>query len=337
VNKVGKFFDALEKFREQKKASESTDATEKTVEERVGTRDDSLDQADSDAPVETQDDSFDRTDIGASIEVQEELSDQDDMDPHVETRDESLDQSKKRQESDTVDTNMVTLFEPQSFESEQFKILRTKLLFPHSGKPARSIMVTSTVPGEGKSFVTANLAVSIAQSIQEHVLIIDCDMRMPSIHKRFGFGKVPGLSEYLSDKTPLEALMLKTKVDKLSILPAGKPPHNPSELLSSPKMSDLLKEVKDRYSDRYIIIDSPPPLLTAETHAMSRQVDGILLVVKYGSTPRKMVSELIEIIGKEKMLGVVFNNFDMRLMKYSGYKKYGKYGKKGRYYTKYHK
>jgi len=318
---MGKIFDALEKFREQKKASDSTDAAKTTVEERAETRDDSLGQADSDAPIEAQDDSSDQADIDARIEP----------------RDESLDQAQKRLESDTIDTNMVALLEPQSFEAEQFKILRTKLLFPHSGKPARSIMVTSTVPGEGKSFVTANLAVSIAQSIQEHVLIIDCDMRIPSIHKRFGFGKVPGLSEYLADKTPLEDLMLKTKVDKLSIIPAGKPPHNPSELLSSPKMSALLKEVKERYSDRYIVIDSPPPLLTAETHAMSRQVDGILLVVKYGSTPRKMVSELIEIIGKEKLLGVVFNNLDMQLTNYLGYKKYGKYGKKGRFYTKYHK
>jgi len=334
---MGKIFDALEKFREQKKASDSTDAAKTTVEERAETRDDSLGQADSDAPIEAQDDSLDQADSDAPVETQDDSSDQADIDARIEPRDESLDQAQKRLESDTIDTNMVALLEPQSFEAEQFKILRTKLLFPHSGKPARSIMVTSTVPGEGKSFVTANLAVSIAQSIQEHVLIIDCDMRIPSIHKRFGFGKVPGLSEYLADKTPLEDLMLKTKVDKLSIIPAGKPPHNPSELLSSPKMSALLKEVKERYSDRYIVIDSPPPLLTAETHAMSRQVDGILLVVKYGSTPRKMVSELIEIIGKEKLLGVVFNNLDMQLTNYLGYKKYGKYGKKGRFYTKYHK
>lgn len=318
---MGKIFDALEKFKNQRKASESIDTTKTTDEEQAEARDDSLDRLDTDARIETREDSMDQAASYAPVETQDDL----------------LDQAEKRLESDTIDTNMVALLEPQSFEAEQFKILRTKLLFPRSGKPARSIMVTSTVPGEGKSFVTANLAISIAHSIQEHVLIIDCDMRMPSIHKRFGFGKVPGLSEYLSDKTPLDALMLKTKVDKLSIIPAGKPPHNPSELLSSQKMSDLLKEVKARYSDRYIVIDSPPPLLTAETHAMSRQVDGILLVVKYGSTPRKMVSELIEIIGKDKLLGVVFNNFDMRLTNYLGYKKYGKYGKKGRYYTKYHK
>ena len=206
-----------------------------------------------------------------------------------------------------------------------------------SGKVARSIMVTSAVPGEGKSFVAANLAISIAQSIQEHVLIIDSDMRVPSIHRQFGFDDIPGLSEYLANGTPLSMLLQKTKVDKLSILPAGKPPHNPAELLSSQRMSKLLEEVRERYSDRYIIIDSPPPKLTAEANALARQVDGILLIVKYGSTPRDMVSDLIELLGKEKILGVVFNRVDMRLSNYLAYKRYAKYGKNGKYYTKYHK
>jgi protein-tyrosine kinase len=251
-----------------------------------------------------------------------------------ETKDNSLDEVEELLESNNIDENMIVFYRPQSFEAEQFKILRTKLLFPPSGKPARSIMVTSSLPGEGKSFVTANLAISIAQNIHEHVLIIDCDMRIPSIHKRFGFGKVPGLSEYLSSRAPIESLMLKTKIDKLSLLPAGELPDNPSELLSSQAMFDFLKEVKDRYSDRYIIIDSPPPKLAAETYAISRQVEGILLVVKHGGTPRKMVAELVKTLGKEKILGVVFNNLDMRLSNYFSYKKYGK---NGRYYTKYHK
>lgn len=236
-----------------------------------------------------------------------------------------------------MDKNMIAFLKPQSFEAEQFKILRTKLLFPQSGKPARIIMITSALPGEGKSFVAVNLAVSIAQGLHEHVLIVDCDMRMPSIHQRFGFSNVPGLSEYLSDGKPLSSFLLKTRIEKLSILPGGTPPHNPSELLASRQMSNLLQEVKERYNDRYIIIDSPPPKLTAETHTLSRQVDGILLVVKYRSTPRKMVSDVIEIVGKEKILGVILNRVDIRLPAYLGYHGYGKYMKEGRYHTKYHK
>lgn len=237
-------------------------------------------------------------------------------------------------DANKIDKNLFALLKPQSFEAEQFKILRTNLLFPVSGKSPRSIIVTSSVPDEGKSFVAANLAISIAQNIQDHVLIMDCDMRKPCIHSRFGFSDVPGLSEYLSHGTDLSSLLLKTKVNKLTILPAGKPPHNPSELMSSHQMSRLLEEVKVRYSDRYIIIDSPPPMLTAETSAISRQVDGILLVVKYGSTPRKMVSDLIEIMGKEKILGIILNKFDMR---FSGYFGHGKYGKYSKYYDNYTK
>lgn len=306
---MGKISDALEKFRQDKKETIPIDVPNRTAVERV--------------------------------EIQKESSDQVHIDEQIEKRSTSSSEAETQAESqvefDNIDANMIALLEPRSFEAEQFKMLRTKLLFPASGKPVRTMMVTSAMPGEGKSFVAANLAVSIAQSIQEYVLIIDCDMRMPCIHKRFGFGEVPGLSEYLSSRTPIESLILKTKVDKLSLLPAGKPPDNPSELLSSQMMSGLLKEVKERYSDRYIILDSPPLKLTAETYAMFRQVDGILLVVKHGGTPRKMVSELVETIGKEKILGVVFNNVDMRLTNYLGYKKYGKYGEKGRYYTQYHK
>jgi len=226
-----------------------------------------------------------------------------------------------------VDKKLVSLFEPQSFEAEQFKHLRTNILFPISGKQPRSIMVTSAVPGEGKSFVASNLAVSIAQNIDQHVLLMDCDIRKATIHSNFGFDETGGLSEYLSKGTSLSSLLLKTEINKLTILPGGKPPENPAELVSSNQMSTLLKEVTSRYSNRYIIIDSPPPHLTSETNVIARQVDGILLVVKSGSTDRAMVEELLEMMGKEKVLGVVLNWFDMSSMKYHGYNKYSRYRK----------
>lgn len=223
-----------------------------------------------------------------------------------------------------IDRNLVALTDPGSFEAEQFKLLRTNLLFPVSGKPPRTIMITSAVPGEGKSFVAANLAISIAQGINEHVLLMDCDMRRPSIHSSFGFSNVQGLSDYLADGASLSSSILKTKLDKLTILPGGKPRHNPAELLSSEKMSHLLEEVKTRYADRYIIVDSPPPQLTAETGAIARQVDGIIIVVKFGSTRREMVEDMLEKLGKEKILGVIINRFDIQSKNY-GYGKYGKY------------
>ncbi|MFO7642918.1 MAG: polysaccharide biosynthesis tyrosine autokinase [Desulfosarcina sp.] len=222
-----------------------------------------------------------------------------------------------------VDPRLVTLLDPQGFESEQFKMLRTNLLFPADGQAPRSIMVTSALPGEGKSFLAANLAVTIAQNINEHVLLMDCDMRRPSVDRMFGFGRVPGLSEHLSQGFPLPSLLLKTGISKLTLLPAGAPPANPAELLSSTQMSNLLAEVKARYPDRHVIIDSPPPQLTAEAKVIARQVDGILIVVKYRGTDRGLVAELVENLGKEKVLGVVFNFFDQRVSAYKG--KYGAY------------
>ena len=229
-----------------------------------------------------------------------------------------------------IDRNLVALINPNSFEAEQFKLLRTNLLFPVSGKPPRTIMITSAVPGEGKSFVAANLAVSIAQGINEHVLLMDCDMRMPSIHRSFGFGNVYGLSDYLANGASLSSSLLKTKVEKLTILPGGKRQHNPAELLASEKMSQLLTDVKTRYPDRYIVIDSPPPQLTAETGAIARQVDGIIIVVKFGITRRELVEDTLKKLDKKKILGVIINRFDIQSMKYG----YGRYGKYGKYYAK---
>ena len=224
---------------------------------------------------------------------------------------------------------LVMLSNPQSFEAEQFRMLRTSLLFPGAENTARSIMITSAVPGEGKSFVAANLAISIAQGINEHVLLMECDIRRPSIHTYFGYGNAEGLSEYLAQGTPLADSLLKTGINKLTILPGGKPPHNPAELLSSQKMGSLLEEVKSRYSDRYIIIDSPPPRLTAETNAIAKRVDGIIVVVKLGSTRREMVDDLVRTVGRDKIIGVVTNHHEISTLGYSGY---GKYGKHGGYY-----
>ena len=231
----------------------------------------------------------------------------------------------KRRYNKNPDKNLIVHNDPSSYEAEQFKILRTMILFPVSGIRPRTIMITSALPEEGKSFVASNLAVSMAQNINEHVLLIDGDIRKPSLHNSFGFRDVPGLSEHLSEGRPLSSLILQTMTHKLSLLPAGAPPHNPSELLSSESMSCLIQEVKERYHDRYIILDTPPPRLTAETGALSRQVDGIIVVINSEMTPKPMVEKLVEMVGKEKILGIVMNRFDTRGSKYYAYGKYGTY------------
>ncbi len=203
--------------------------------------------------------------------------------------------------------DLVMIHNPESLEAERFRILRSNLLFSESRRPPRSILVTSAVPGEGKSFVASNLALSFAQCMDVHVLLVDCDIRRPVIHERFGFDNAPGLSEYHQENRPLTEMLLRPGVGNLTILPGGRPPQNPSEILSSLKMSSLLEEVTNRYNDRHIIIDSPPPIFTSEAKALSGQVDGVILVVRFRSTPRKLIEETVEIVGKEKIMGVIVN------------------------------
>jgi Mrp family chromosome partitioning ATPase len=137
------------------------------------------------------------------------------------------------------------------------------------------------------------------------------------------------LSDHLSKGTSLTDLLIRTSIDKLTILPGGRPPDNPSELLSSDAMSELLKEATERYPDRLIILDSPPPTMTAETSVLARWVEGVVIVIKHCRTPREGVSDVIDTIGRDKIIGAIMNNFEVYSSRY-----YGKYYGKNRYTKK---
>ncbi len=225
---------------------------------------------------------------------------------------------------EAIDRTLVTLLNPQSEEAEQFKILRTNILYPVSGAPPRTILVTSAAPGEGKSFVAANLAVSIAMNINRYVLLIDADLRKPDLHRRFGYGETPGLADYLERGTPLPRFLLKTAVGKLTLLPAGRPPANPAELISSERMAGLLEEVASRYKDRLIVVDAPPLAVAAESGVLARQVDGILVVVRHGKTRREEMQNLLSRVQQEKLLGCFINGIERKAARYYGYYSYGR-------------
>ena len=198
-----------------------------------------------------------------------------------------------------------------------------------SGELRRAIMVTGAEPADGKSLVAANLAISIALGIHEHALLMDCDFRQPSIHKMFGLSNVGGLHEYLSGKTELKDLIIRTKIQKLSLLLSGSEVLNFSELLSSEIMRNLLKEVKERYQDRFIIIDSPPSNITAEANILANYVDGIIFVIMAQRWHREAIQKCVADLGQEKILAIIFNGDN------SSYKRYGNYYKK--YYKGYSK
>lgn len=207
------------------------------------------------------------------------------------------------------DHRLVVLSDPHSLEAEQFRMLRAQILFPREGKVPKTIMVTSSYPGEGKTYVSANLAASIAQGINEHVLLVDCDLRNPNIHKILGYSNNEGLHEYLTGEKQLPDLIIRSGIEKLSLLCAGGPSRNSSELLSSAKMKTFIQEVRDRYHDRFVIIDATPTQVTSEPNVLANIVDGVVFVVMAERAPRAAVRKSIDLMGREKTLGVVFNGY----------------------------
>jgi len=225
---------------------------------------------------------------------------------------------------------LATITDPHSPVSEQYRKLKANIVKLTKGAEFRNIlMVTSTISREGKSLTSLNLAISLAQEHDHTVLLIDADLRRPSIHQYLEFEPTIGLSECLVNGNDIGEAIIRTGIGSLSVIPAGKEVPNPLELFSSRKMQDMISEIKNRYHDRYVIIDTPPLLPFAETRTLGRLVDGIVLVIKEGDAPKEHVLEAIEAVKGCNILGVVFNQAsvsvdDSRYGDYSGYLSYKK-------------
>lgn len=216
---------------------------------------------------------------------------------------------------------LVVYSAPGSVDAENFKVLRSQILFPKSSEKKRLIMVTSSYPGEGKSFIAANLAVSIAQGINEHVLLVDCDFRRPSLHEALGATNKEGLHEHLVGKKGISDVIIKTGIDKLSLITAGTPSHNPSELLGSVEMNNFFTETRDRYNDRFIVVDAAPLGVTSEAAVLANYVQGVIFVVMSGMVPKEIVKTSLESLDRNKILGVVFNGYESKFKRYDKYYK----------------
>lgn len=199
--------------------------------------------------------------------------------------------------------------------SQEFRIVKRPLLanaFGRSGQaPARNgrrIMVTSALPGEGKSFCAINLAMSIAAERDHGVILVDADVARPSLPRELGIEVHAGLMDWLVDGAPdLSQLVLPTNVDKLSILPAGRQHDQATELLASESMGRLLAQLSERFPDRILIFDSPPLLVTTEARVLATYMGQIVMVVESGKTPRSVVAEALETIGSSEIVGLVLN------------------------------
>jgi len=228
----------------------------------------------------------------------------------------------------SVTNRPVVIDDPRSYIAESFRVLRTNLHYANPDAPLRRLLVTSAGEGEGKSTTVANLGACYAQT-EQSVLLIDADLRRPTLSSRFGLPNTPGLSSYLGGNALLEAVIQKTSVPNLSLLASGPTPPNPAELSGSRRMREMLDALSERFD--VIVIDSPPVLAVSDAGALASIVDGVLLIVGSGAVPRpalRRAKDAIEAV-HGRIVGAVLNRFDPTAQGYS--RKY--YDRYDSYYT----
>ena len=203
--------------------------------------------------------------------------------------------------------------------AESYRTLRTNIQYSSFDKPIKSIVITSSEPGEGKSTTSSNLALSFAQEGKK-VILIDCDLRKPVLHKEFQISNSRGLSEFLIGNVEFSKVVYKHE-SGLHVLPSGLVPPNPAEMLASMAMEHLLTQLEEKYD--YIILDTPPVNAVTDSKILSTKVDGTILVVKYGYTKKDAVMEAVKGLRavNANIIGTVFNGEENKTGKYYHYYK----------------
>ncbi len=192
---------------------------------------------------------------------------------------------------------------------EEFNKLRSTLIALTRGeKFLNTLLVTSTVSEEGKSMTALNLAISLAKEQDHTVLLVDTDLRRPSVHRYLDIAPEVGLVNCLRDSLPIDQALVKTGVGKLVVLPAGEALKDPLDLLSSNRMKTIVRELKDRYPDRYIIFDTPPAYPFADAGVLAAMVDSTLYVVREGRAKKDELLKTIEEFKNHNLLGVIYND-----------------------------
>lgn len=221
---------------------------------------------------------------------------------------------------------VVAVFDPHTPAAEEFRKLKSFILnVSEQGSLQNTIMVTSALMGEGKSITSLNLALTLAEEFDHTVLLVDADLRKPSIHSYLDLKPEIGLSECLSQGRDVGDAILRTGLGKLSLLPAGQPMKNPTELLASSKTREVFNEIKNRYHDRFIIFDTPPTLPFAETKTISHMSDSFIMVVREGVSNFQQIKEALQSLKDVKCLGIVYNDAHLNSVT-SHYGNYGYYG-----------
>jgi capsular exopolysaccharide synthesis family protein len=201
---------------------------------------------------------------------------------------------------------LVSGFEPCAF-TEAYKILSTQVAQRLREHRWNTLAVTSPRDGEGKTLTAANLAISLAMEFNQTALLVDTDLRQPSVRHLFGWNAGPGLRDYLVASTPIEELLVNPGIRGFVVLPGGAPESNTSEMLGWVKMVHLVQELKARYPSRVVIFDLPPLLTTADVLAFAPHVEAMLLVVEEGVSRREDVARSAELLAATHVIGTVLN------------------------------
>jgi protein-tyrosine kinase len=208
------------------------------------------------------------------------------------------------------ENRIVMGLEPCTF-TDAYNRLRTQVLQRFKEHNWNVLAVTSPGEGEGKTLTAINLAISIAREVDYTVLLVDANLRHPWMLEHFGLEHRKGLSDYLTDGIPLAELLVKpSRVEHLVLLPGGRPLTNSAEMLNSPKMAQLVEDMKSRYHSRIIIFDLPPVLTTADALAFSPYVDAALLVVEEGKTQKQYIEHAVELLNSTNIVGTVLNKVE---------------------------
>ncbi len=219
-----------------------------------------------------------------------------------------------------VNPLLVPLVDPNGSAAEQYKKLRSLLIRKTNLKPFNNtLLVTSSVPGEGKSLTVMNLALSLARSADYSVVLVDTDLRNPQLHLMLNVKPEFGLVHYLRDGVPIEKVMHKVGLGNLCLIPAGEKILDPLELLTSKRMQMLMGELKNRYHDRYVLLDTPPILPFADLRVLGEMVDHVLFVCRQGYSNLAQIEEGLDIMSEFNLLGLICNDATLPKTNYGSY------------------
>lgn len=197
-----------------------------------------------------------------------------------------------------------------------FKLLRTQLLQIMDRNDWCALGVTSPGPGAGKTLTAINLAISLALDVNHTVLLVDLDLRRPSVHRYFGLEDTRGLGDYLTGGSDLRGLLFNPGIERLVVLPGGAPRENSSELLTSPRMIELAREMKARYRSRIVLFDLPPLFAGDDALAFSPRLDAVLMVAEEGRTKKREIEAAVALLGAVPIIGPVLNKARMKTAPY---------------------